>query len=247
LKVALSWLKKGAQNFGLKLSDEVLEQFGAYMELLRAWNRRHNLTSLRTEEEIAIKHFLDSLAGFLIFRPEDKDVVLDLGSGAGFPGVPLKLCGGKWSLSLLEPRLHASNFLRELLFSLKLEAQVIRERAETACRGDLREGCNWVVSRAVARLNQLAELGLPLLAPSGCLLAWKQEEVKEEIEEAERALRELGGELEKVFYYRLPYWELSRTLVLVRKVRPTPEKYPRRPGIPAKKPLLSQEHSIMRN
>jgi len=241
LKTALSWLEKGAQGFKLELTPQHLSQFQAYMDLLLEWTRRHNLTSLRTEEEVAIKHFLDSLAGFLVLSPGENELVLDLGSGAGFPGVPLKLLSPKIQLVLLEPRLHASNFLKELLSLLGIEARVIRERAEIAGRKELREKCSWVVSRAVARLNQLLELALPFLSLGGSLVAWKQEEVEKEIEQAAFALEVLGGKLEKILPYRLPYWDLERNLVVIRKVKPTPEKYPRRTGIPAKRPLTSPE------
>lgn len=237
MKTALIWLEKGAQNFHLELNSSLLSQFQAYMDLLLEWTRRHNLTSLRTEEEVAIKHFLDSLAGFLVFSPQEKELVLDLGSGAGFPGVPLKLLSPQIQLILLEPRLHAANFLNELLPLIGIEAQVIRERAETAAKKELREKCQWVVSRAVARLNQLLELGLPFLDLGGSLIAWKQEEVEREVREAAFALEVLGGKLERVVPYRLPYWDLERNLIVIKKVKPTPEKYPRRTGIPAKRPL----------
>jgi len=241
LKTFQLWLKKGALCFNLEIPEDLLFKFQAYTDLLLEWNRRHNLTALRTEEEVAVKHFLDSLAGFLTFSPREDDLVLDLGSGAGFPGVPLKLLNPHFPLILLEPRLHAAQFLNELLPLLEIDAEVIRDRAENAGRGELREKCQWVVSRAVARLNQLLELGLPFLRLGGYLIAWKQEEVKEEIEEARFALEELGGKLEKIVPYTLPYWDLTRNLLVVKKVEPTPEKYPRRAGIPAKRPLLSRE------
>lgn len=241
MKITHSWLKKGTQNFGLHLSDECLNLFQTYSDFLREWNRKHNLTGLRTEEEIFVKHFLDSLFGLLSFFPQKNDLVLDLGSGAGFPGVPLKIVNPEFSLILLEPKLHASRFLEELLLRLGISATIIRERAEIAGRGELREKCQWVLSRAVAPLNQLLELSLPLLEQGGLLVSWKGDEFEQEVRNAGYALGELGGEVEKVVHYSLPYWNLKRCLILVRKVRKTPEKYPRRPGIPAKRPLVFPE------
>lgn len=241
LKISHSWLKKGAFSFGLEISDECLEKFQTYSDLLLEWNRKHNLTGLRTEEEIFVKHFLDSLFGFLGFSPEGADLVLDLGSGAGFPGIPLKIVKPEFSLVLLEPRLHASRFLGEILTRLEVSAKILCQRAETAGRGELRERCHFVVSRAVAPLNQLVELALPLLEPGGRLVSWKGDEINDEMENARYALEELGGEIEKVVPYRLPYWNLNRNLLVVRKIKKTPEKYPRKPGMPAKRPLASSK------
>lgn len=241
MKISHFWLKKGTLNLGINLSDECLNKFQIFSDFLREWNRKHNLTGLRTEEDIFVKHFLDSLFGFLAFFPKENDLVLDLGSGAGFPGVPLKIVNQGFSLILLEPRLHASRFLEELLPRLKVSANIVRERAEVAGRGELREKFQWVLSRAVAPLNQLVELSLPFLEQGGHLLSWKGDEIEEEISQANYALTELGGEVEKITHYPLPYWNLKRSLILIKKIKKTPEKYPRRPGIPAKRPLVFPE------
>lgn len=237
MKLALSWLKEGASAFGLTLKEDHLKKFSIYLELLLSWNRIYNLTAYRTEEEVSVKGFLDSLAGFMLFEPQEGERGLDLGSGPGFPGIPLRLLCDQWDLTLLESRLHAVEFLKELLERLSLSSEVRRERAESAAHKDLREKFDCVFARAVARLNVTLELGLPFLKEGGVLLLWKGGEVEGEVKEAKFALEILGGQLEKIYPYKLPYFEIERNLLLVRKIAPTPPIYPRRPGIPAKRPL----------
>ncbi len=236
--LAERWLLEGAQESGPKLTDEQVTLFLRYRDLLRAANRTYNLTALGSDEEIIIKHFLDSLSGRLLFYPRPGEAVLDLGPGGGFPSLPLALVDGSFSLLLLEPRQHPADFLEQLIVTFSLEkAFVVRQRAESFARGAGREGFDWVLARAVARLNVLLELSLPLLRQDGHLLAWKGDQIGEELAGAEYALEELGGEVETIRTLALPHWGLERNLVLVRKVRPTSERYPRRVGIPQKRPL----------
>jgi len=236
--LAERWLLEGAEESGLQLTREQISIFFRYRDLLRTANKTYNLTALGSDEEIIIKHFLDSLSGRLLFHSQPEEAVLDLGPGGGFPSLPLALVDGSFSLLLLEPRQHPADFLEQLiaLFSLG-KAFVVRQRAESFARGEGRGVFDWVLARAVARLNVLLELSLPLLRQGGHLLAWKGDSIDEELAGAEYALEELGGEVEAIQPLTLPHWGLQRNLVLVRKVLPTPERYPRRVGIPQKRPL----------
>lgn len=238
MNLASVWLRKGAQQFGLDLKREDLERFHSYWLALIEWNQKGNLTSLRTEEEVVVKHFLDSLSGALLFQPHPGEKVLDLGAGAGFPSLPLKMVMNRWCLTLLESQQYPCLFLEEMahLFGLK-DTVVRKERAEAWARREGRESYSWVLARAVAPMATLLELALPLLLVGGHFLAWKGGEVTAEIEAAGPALEELGGEIVQIQSITLPYWSLDRKLILVRKVESTPEKYPRRAGIPQKRPL----------
>jgi 16S rRNA (guanine527-N7)-methyltransferase len=242
--LAERWLREGAGAFGLELSSGQVRSFLRYRDLLRNANRQTNLTGLVSDEEIVVKHFLDSLSGRLLFRPQTNDDVLDLGPGGGFPSLPLALVDPIFSLLLLEPRQRACDFLAELIVTIGLpQAAVRRDRAEPFGRGSGREIFHWVLARAVAKLNVLLELALPLLQVGGRLLAWKGDQVEEEMEQAAYAMGQLGGEIEAIRQVQLPHWGLERHLLLVRKVAPTAGRYPRRNGLPQKRPLFKPGES----
>ncbi len=245
MSLAAAWLRKGAQQFGLDLEERDIERFHRYWHLLMEWNQRGNLTARGAKEEVMIKHFLDSLSGVLLFQPRAEERVLDLGSGAGFPGLPLKMVMDRWNLTLLESRSYPCLFLEKLVSLLGLKDTIVRrQRAEAWARTEERESYHWVLARAVAPMATLLELALPLLSVGGHLLAWKGGEVAREIEEAGAALEELGGKIVETRSFALPYWSLDRLLILVRKIRSTPEKYPRRAGIPRKRPLRADEKIV---
>jgi 16S rRNA (guanine527-N7)-methyltransferase len=239
MNLARTWLERGARQFNLELDCALLERFSLYLDFLGERNRLTNLTGLHTPEEVVIKHFLDSLSGRMLFRPQENDAVIDIGPGAGFPSIPLLMVEPRFRLLLLEPRLHPCRFLQELVERLALPAvEILSLRAENAGRTERRGQFRWALARAVAHMNALVELALPLLAEGGAFLAWKGDEIAQELDEARFAISELGGILEQVQKVTLPYWDLDRNLVLVRKIAPTPERYPRRNGTPQRHPLV---------
>ncbi|MEE8472003.1 MAG: 16S rRNA (guanine(527)-N(7))-methyltransferase RsmG [Dehalococcoidia bacterium] len=241
-------LISGARNIGLALTPRQLEQFLVYYRELVAWNRRVNLTAIAGYEAVQTRHFLDSLTVSLAL-PEIGGQgalhLLDLGTGAGMPGVPLKILRPDIELVLLDSVAKKTAFLQHLVGCLGLEGvEVVTGRAEEL--GNLpqyREAFDAVTSRAVARLPALAELGLPLCRIGGLLIAQKKGDIDEEIERASRAIAVLGGTLREVKKVYLEELGEERSLVVIEKISPTPPGYPRRPGLPARRPLLSPKRA----
>ena len=211
---------------GLSAGGAVLSRFRAYYEALGAANAVMNLTAIEGEDETARKHFLDSAAALLPFPLAGK-TVLDVGAGAGFPGLPMKLLCPELALTLLDSRAKRVGFLNGVCERLGLdEVACVCARAEEWA-GEHRETFDCAVARAVARLNVLCELCLPYVKPGGAFLALKGPAAFEELAEAERAVAALGGAVERVFEYDLPCGETRHNIVIVRKISPTPKKYPR--------------------
>jgi 16S rRNA (guanine527-N7)-methyltransferase len=233
-------LASGAQQFDLALSEAQLGAFERYSRELIAWNERVNLTRIVIPGEIAIKHFLDSLSVSLAL-PELRSplAVIDVGSGAGFPGLPLKIALPDIVLTLLEATAKKTAFLEHVVGVLGLTGvTILTARAEAAGRRpDRREQYDLAVARAVAALPVLAEYTLPLVKVGGRVILQKGQEPSSEIEAAARALQILGGRVGDVRPVPIPGLEAARHLVVIEKERPTPAIYPRRPGLPAKKPL----------
>lgn len=231
-------LTVGAAELGIRLTPREVELFQRYGRELAVWNRRINLSAISDAEGVLRKHFLDSLA-ILPYLPEQAENLADVGSGAGFPGVPLKIARAELEVVLLESVGKKTEFLRHVVRALELSGVTVRqERAEAAGRDPaLREAFAVVTGRAVAPLPVLAELALPLVRVGGVFLAPKGPAVQDELKAATRALAVLGGEVESVKEFELPYEAGRRSLVLVRKVAPTPAAYPRPAGRPAKRPL----------
>ena len=236
-------LEAGAQKLGLPLTPEQLEQFSIYYRELNDWNRRLNLTSITGCEEVQIKHFLDSLTVTLALTPPfdgSSFSLIDVGTGAGLPGIPLKIVLPGIKLVLLEATAKKADFLRHLQNRLGLaDVEVVVGRAEDmAHQPQYREKFDLVLSRAVASLPALVELTLPFCAVGGSLIAQKKGDIEGEVRRADRAIRLLGGSLREVKPIKLAELSDRRFLVVIDKVRPTPGKYPRRSGIPKKKPIL---------
>ncbi len=233
-------LVEEAGRLGLALNQEHLARLVEYYRALREWNRRLNLTRIIAWEEVQVAHFLDSLTGVLVWPagvpPEQ---VADVGSGAGFPGLPLKVYWPAARLVLVESVGKKAAFLREVAGRLGLEGvTVLAARAEKVGQDSgYRETCDLVVARAVAALPVLLEYALPLTRPGGVFVAYKGREVGEEVAAAVGAMEVLGGRLKEVRPLHLPGMEGPRHLVVVNKVAPSPARYPRRPGVPAKRPL----------
>jgi 16S rRNA (guanine527-N7)-methyltransferase len=232
-------LIQGAREMGLELSLEQAEQFEEYYRLLSEANKNVNLTSILEEKEVAVKHFLDSLSCTLVTSFASGMGLLDVGTGAGFPGIPLKIHQPGLRLTLVESVEKKVRFLENLNRDLGLrEVTVIHARAEELGRNPAhRENWERVTARAVASLAVLAEYCLPVLGIGGYFVAMKGPKLEEELKLAGKALRLLGGSLEKIQGLKLPFTGDERKLVLIRKTGPTPEQYPRRIGVPQKKPL----------
>lgn len=236
-------LIKGAEKLGLKLTPEQLEMFEVYYGELVEWNNRINLTSVTGYEEVQITHFLDSLTvmkGFPAKKTEKRLRIIDAGSGAGFPGIPLRIVLPEIRLFLLEATAKKAEFLRHITSELELDnVEIVRGRAEEVAHNEAyRESFEIVVSRALAPLNVLVELTLPFCVIGGRLIAQKKGDISREIDQASGAVDVLGGEITEIQDIGLEEFDDDRRLVIIEKVKAAPSKYPRRPGIPAKRPIL---------
>ena len=236
-------LSAGSQKLGYPLSPKQLEQFSVYYQELVIWNQRFNLTRITGYAEVQIKHFFDSLTVTLALKPStasNRPPLLDVGTGAGFPGIPLKILLPHISLVLLEPTTKKTTFLRHLKEKLGLDnVEIVVGRAEEVAHLDhYRERFDIVLSRAVASLPALVELTLPFCAIGGRFIAQKKGSVEQEISQATKAIRAMGGNLREVKRVALEEFTDERRLIIIDKVSPTPAQYPRHPGIPAKRPLL---------
>lgn len=223
---------------GISLSPTQVNVFEVYQRELVDWNARYNLTAIRDEEGIRIKHFLDSLTCLKVINKPPKRLI-DVGTGGGFPGIPLKILMPGMQLTLVESVGKKVKFCQHIVDTLKLEnVQVLQQRAEELGQDPAhREQYDWAVARAVANLPILAEYLLPLVRVNGAMLAQKGHTGPTEAQKAENAIRLLGGHLRQLQNLTLPGVVEERYLIVIDKVAATPVKYPRRVGIPSKKPL----------
>lgn len=228
-----------AVEYGLQLTEFQIAKLDLYFHMLVEWNQKINLTAITTPEEVAIKHMVDSLSCY------DKDVfnegcaLIDVGTGAGFPGVPLKIIRPDIRLTLLDSLNKRVSFLQQLVNELELnDVFFAHSRAEDAGRNpNLRSGFDVATSRAVARMSVLSEFCLPFVRIGGCFIALKGSQYQEEIAEAKTAIKKLGGKIDKVRTISLPRIPDVRSVIYVRKITATPSIYPRRAGMPEKNPL----------
>lgn len=234
-------LQKGAAGLGILLTPRQEEQFRRFFQELVEANRRINLTTVIDWEEVQIRHFLDSLTVSLVLSPRvlSEGKIVDVGAGAGFPGVPLKIVFPDLGLCLVESTAKKGVFLSHLVGVLDLKGVEIHTgRAEELAHCPaLRETFDGVLSRAVAKARVLAELTIPFCKLGGVCVMQKQGRIEMELNEAKEALRTLGGSLREIREVAVPGLLRPRLLVVVEKVSSTPAKYPRRPGVPAKRPL----------
>jgi len=232
----------GAQKIGIDLHKDQIKKFSRYLELLVQWNQKINLTSLKTPREIIIKHFLDSISCIKIINKyidTEGISVIDVGAGAGFPGMPIKIICPSIRLSLLEARKKKTIFLQKLTEEMNFQqVKILNGRAETFGKSiDYREKYDIAVSRAVAHLSVLSEYCIPLVRMGGLFIAQKGRSYKEETEKSLKTIRFLGGELIGVENIRIPFINQERYLLVIKKIKDTPSKYPRKEGLPQKRPL----------
>ena len=218
-------------------TEEQLQKFYQYMNLLIEWNQKMNLTAIVDPKEIIVKHFIDSLT-ILKYLKKDKTVI-DIGTGAGFPGIPIKIVREDLEITLLDSLNKRINFLNEVIKELGLtNITAIHARIEEVAKNKkYREKYDVATSRAVANLTTLSEYVLPMVTVKGIAICMKGAEVEEEIQKCKNAIKLLGGELRAKEEFLLPKSDYKRNLILIEKVKQTPMKYPRKPGIPAKEPL----------
>jgi 16S rRNA (guanine527-N7)-methyltransferase len=231
--------QEAEQRLGLTLDPTQMELLAAYARILAEWNQHTNLTAIREPEEIRRKHFLDSLSCLKAMEGTPMERVVDVGSGGGFPGLVLRIAKPDIALTLVDAGAKKTAFLSHIVQELGLEdVTVVTARAEKLGQDPThRERYDWAVARALAAMPTLLEYLLPLVKVGGYALAQKGAGAEEEIAEAENALKVLGGEVEKVIPVELQGVLEERFLVMVRKVRETPQKYPRREGMPGKRAL----------
>jgi 16S rRNA (guanine527-N7)-methyltransferase len=224
---------------GIELSEQQLKQFEMYYELLVEWNEKMNLTAITEKEEVYLKHFYDSVTAGFFFDFNQPITVCDVGAGAGFPAIPLKICFPEIRLTVVDSLNKRIGFLQHVVDELELEHVTMHhDRAETfAHRPEFREKFDLVMARAVARLSVLSELCLPLAKKNGHFLAMKGANLPEEVKDGEKAVRLLGGKIKDIHSFSLPIEESERNIVIIDKVKETPKKFPRKPGTPNKSPI----------
>jgi 16S rRNA (guanine527-N7)-methyltransferase len=235
----MSKLNEILSSLNVELSDKQLEQFERYYEMLVEWNKVMNLTGITEYDEVLKKHFADSLAIVRVLDMDQVDTVIDIGTGAGFPGIPLKIAFPHLKITLLDSLNKRLKFLNAVIDELNLEnIETIHGRAEDfAKQKEYREKYDLCVSRAVANLAVLSEYCIPYVKIGGAFVSYKSGDVDEEVNKSEKAVKILGGKLENVDKFSLPGAEDGRSFVCIRKVKNTAKKYPRKAGVPAKEPL----------
>lgn len=231
--------KKGLSDWNIELSDRQIEQFLLYYEMLIEKNKVMNLTAITEYEEVIHKHFIDSLALSLTSLFEGKGKLIDVGTGAGFPGIPLKIAFPELEVVLLDSLNKRVNFLNDVINELGLTGiEAIHGRAEDAGRNpEYREKFDFCVSRAVANLSTLSEYGMPFVKQGGYFIPYKSGKAEEEVKEAKNAVKLLSGKIEDTVSFVLPNTDMERTLILIQKTAPIHKKYPRKAGTPQKEPL----------
>lgn len=231
-------LKENAEKFNISLSLEQLDRFEKYMEMLISVNEKMNLTAITEKNEIIIKHFLDSLTLILSGKLEDGASLIDIGAGAGFPSIPVKIARPDLKVTMLDSLNKRVNFLNDVIAELNLEdINAVHSRAEDGARSSLREKFDVATARAVADLSVLAEYALPFVKVGGYFVAMKGTAPEEEINGAKACVKAMGGKIEAVKEIHMDEGNLNHTLVIIKKTEKTASKYPRKAGKPSKEPI----------
>lgn len=233
----LEKFQRGLEKLGISLSERQLEQFMEYYELLVETNKVMNLTAITEFDEVIEKHFLDSLSLCQVYDLNREVYILDMGTGAGFPGIPLKIAFPEVNLVLADSLNKRIKFLEEVIVKLKLnKVKALHARAEEIGKNKLyREQFDLCISRAVANLSSLSEYCIPFVKEGGKFISYKSGEIEQEVEQAKKAIFLLGGSIEEV--YKFDLYEQKRSFVVIAKVKKTPKEYPRKAGTPTKSPL----------
>ncbi|MBS4177610.1 16S rRNA (guanine(527)-N(7))-methyltransferase RsmG [Lederbergia citrea] len=224
---------------GITLDSRQLSQFERYFELLVEWNEKMNLTAITEKEEVYLKHFFDSVSAAFFINFNQPIKLCDVGAGAGFPSIPLKICFPELNITIVDSLQKRITFLDHLAKELGLkDTHFHHDRAETfAKKAEFREQFDVVTARAVARMSVLSELCLPLVKVNGTFVAMKAASAEDELKTAEYAIKQLGGKFSAVHSFTLPIEDSERNIIVVKKTKKTPNKYPRKPGTPNKMPL----------
>ena len=230
-------MKEYGKEIQIKFTEEQLQKFYKYMNMLIEWNKKINLTAIIEPKEIILKHFIDSLT--ILKYVNDNEKMLDVGTGAGFPGIPIKIMNSNIEITLLDSLNKRINFLNEAINKLELKnISAIHSRIEDYGKNNkYREKYDIVTSRAVANLATLSEYMLPMLKIKGKSICMKGSDIKEEVKNSKRAIDILGGEIVNIEELVLPKSDNRRNLIIIKKKKNTPLKYPRKAGIPSKEPL----------
>ena len=232
------FLYDSVKKIDIDLSDLQHSQFEKFYNLLVEWNEKMNLTAITEYHDVVVKHFVDSIAINKAFNISSDMKVIDVGTGAGFPGIPLNIVFPA-NYTLLDSLNKRVNFLKEVILQCNLSGiSAIHSRAEDGARNtELRENFDLAVSRAVANLSTLSEYCLPFVKVGGHFVSYKAGNIEEELNDSLKAIKLLGGEVEKVISLTLPDSDIERTFVIIKKISPTSKKYPRKAGLPSKEPL----------
>ena len=232
-------LTEKVKELSIVLNDKQIQQFEQYYNILVEWNKVMNLTAITEYEEVVEKHFLDSLTIVNTIHVEKIETLIDVGTGAGFPGIPLKIAFPHLKVTLLDSLNKRIKFLNEVIDLLELnDIKAIHGRAEDyAKQAEYREQYDICVSRAVANLATLSEYCLPYVKVDGLFVPYKSGEIDEELKSSEKAVSILGGKVEEVVKFQLPGTDIGRSFVKIHKIKETKKKYPRKAGMPTKEPL----------
>lgn len=231
-------LKEKASKLSINLSDNQLEKFYQYKNILLEWNKKINLTAITDDKEMIDKHFIDSITIYPYIKKNKR--IIDIGTGAGFPGIPVQIINDDNHMTLFDSLQKRLNVLDDIIRKINLKnTQTLHGRAEETFKNEeFREKFDIAISRAVASLNILVEYMLPSVCVGGYCICMKSNEIQEEISIAKKAIELLGGKIDKIEEVQLPDTEIKRKIIIIKKVKNTPKKYPRKPGMPNKSPIV---------